>query len=513
MMKNKLLSISILFIVCIVGFLFWFTLQAQRELPSKEWSRSYPVNSDVSNFSTLQSVQEENGYTISLLDFKKLIVLSCDKDMICNENRTHNLLNTYKNSWSDKTDSYFIKDNALVHSNISSGQTEVATNVSNFSKTENTLVYWTEDQEIVVLNSPFTNEKQRFKLNDPVYFVKILDNKIFIITRKDKEDLYTVYNLTDQLSQLFQFNGSSQEILSSLDIIQLNDNNFSLIQDKKIIAGGSSTTKIETALFNLTLNQEPTYSMLSFVEEQSGIALKDIYSPSFYQGTSGPMITFSSTFFDETGEKVTKVFAGNFSDNTIKVNALTKTPNRYERPIFLDEQTVAYFKMKGANRFLEYSSSDELKKKESNGVLAGDYKEAGYTLLGKLFNGFILILFSFVWIIITFIVSYLTVLLLQKLRFAHSHKTAFIVHIITLFSIQTYFIYNFTDIESIIYKIPYISASWEFAVLLVISMILSIIPLYILRYKLIEDTFNLFVVYTTFMNLIVLFFLVGPYLF
>ncbi|MFF2755581.1 hypothetical protein ACFVR1_17835 [Psychrobacillus sp. NPDC058041] len=512
-MKNKLLSISILFLACIVGFLYWFTLQDQTKLPSKEWSRSYSVNTEVSNFSTLQSVQEENGYTISLLDFKKLIVLSCDKEMTCNENRTHESLNTYKNSWSDKTDSYFIKDDTLVHSNISSGQTVVATNVSNFSKTKNTLVYWTEDQEIIVLNSPFSNEKQRFKINDPVYFVKVLGNDIFIITKKDKEDLYTVYNLTDQLSKLFQFNVSSQEILSSLDIIQLEDNNFSLIQDKKTISGGTSTNKIVTALFNLSFNQEPTYNILSFVEEQSGSPLKDVYSPTFYQGTSGPMITVSSTFLDETGEKVTKVFVGNFSEDTIKVNALTKIPNRYERPIFLDEQTVAYFKMKGSNRFLEYSSSDELKKQESNGIMAGDYKEAGYTLLGKLFNGFILVLFSFVWIIITFIVSYGTVLLLQKLRFAHSFKTAFIVHIITLFSIQTYFIYNFTSIESIIYKIPYISENWHFVILLVISTILSIIPLKILRYKLMEDTFNLFVVYTTFMNLIILFFLVGPYLF
>lgn len=512
-MKNRLLAISILFIVCIVGFLYWSTLQVQTELPSKDWSRSYPVDTEVSNFSTLQSIKEENGYTISLLDFKKLIVLSCDKEMVCKENRTHELLNTYKNSWSDKTDSYFIKEDVLIHSNTSTGQTEIATNVTNFSKSKNTLVYWTENQEIVVLDSPFSNKKQRFKIKDPVYFVKILDNEIFIITKKDKEDLYTVYNLTDQPSQLFQFHVSSQEILSSLDIIQLSDNTFTLIQDKKKKSGGSSTTIIETALFNLSLHQEPTFNMLSFVEEQSGLSLKDVYAPSFFQGTSGPMITFSSTFLDETGVKVTKVFAGNFSEHTIKVNTLTKTPNRYERSIFLDDQTVAYFKMKGANRFLEYSSSDEMKKQESNGIMAGDYKEAGYTLLGKLFNGFILVLFSFVWIIITFIVSYGTVLLLQKLRFAHSYKTAFLVHIITLFSIQTYFIYKFTAIDSIIYKIPYLSASWQFAVLLVIAMILSIIPLYILRYKLLEDTFNLFVVYTTFMNIIILFFLVGPYLF
>ena len=145
--------------------------------------------------------------------------------------------------------------------------------------------------------------------------------------------------------------------------------------------------------------------------------------------------------------------------------------------------------MKGKVRFLEFSSSDEMKKKESNKIMTGDYKAAGYTLSGKFFNGFILILFAFSWIIASFLITYGLVLFLQKIRFAYAHQTAFAVHIIALFSIQTYFLFHFTSIEKIINKIPFVTENWHFVMLLLVSSILSTVPLYILRYKASEDTF------------------------
>lgn len=510
-MKNKLLFISFFILLSITGYLYWSTLQVQIELPSKQWSRSIPIDTIEGNFSKLQSLPEENGYTISLLDFKKLVVLSCDNDMKCEENRTIESLNTYKNSWSDQTDSYFIRDGTLIHSNVSTGEREIAKNVVNFSKTGDTLVYWTEDHNIVVLNSPLSSEKQHFNFDEPVSYANSLENQLFIVTENKAEELYTLYNLADGVSQLFQFHLNSQDILSSIHIFQQSEDSYSLVIDKKVKAGGTSSKVIESATFNLSLNQSPTFNNLSFIESQTGLKLKNIQFPNFYQGQHGPLITFSSTFNDHTGQIVSKIFVANFTGTTIQSDAVTKTESRYERSVLSNEQTVAYFKMKGANRYLEYSSSDEAIKQDTNRIMEGDYKAAIYMLLTKLFNGFLLLLLSFAWIVPTLLISYGLMLLLEKMKFARSYQIAFIVHLIALLCLQMYFLFQLTYIDNLVFSIPLITEFWHFALLLVTSSILSAVPLLILRYKISEDTFNICVLYTTFMNLAIVFLLVGPY--
>ncbi len=349
-------------------------------------------------------------------------------------------------------------------------------------------------------------------MDDPITTVKIVENQIFVVTKNKDDEIYKLFSLSNEINNLLQFQLTSSEYLSSINILKQNDNNYSLLVDKKIGSAASITKSLELANFNLTSNQSPTFNKLSIVDDETGLQLKNIQFPTIYQGKHGSFITFSSTYYDFSGEKVTKVFVGNLSDQIIHASALTKKGSRYERPIFLNEQTVAYLKMKGANRFLEYSSTDEEKILESKGIMEGDYKAAGYILVSKSFNGFILILFSFVWLVPTFLITY-GILLLQKRKFVQRYNTTFIIHLIALFSIQAYFFYRFTSLESVVYNIPYITESWQFTIILGVSAILSVLPLFIFRYKLSEDTFNLFVLYTTFMNLTTLFLLIGPYIF
>ncbi|MEI4770467.1 hypothetical protein WAX74_12550 [Psychrobacillus sp. FJAT-51614] len=513
MLKNKLIGLSILILVCIAGFLYWSTLQDQILPPSKDWSRSFQTNAIEGNFSKLHSVTEENGYTISLLDFNKLEVLSCDKELKCEGNRTIDDINTYKNSWSDQTDSYFIKENSLIHINKTSGEKIIAPEAVNFSKSENTLVYWTENNEVVILDSPFTIEKSRFKSKHPVYFVKILDNQIFVVTENKQEKLYTLYNITDNLTELFSFHIGGHENLLSVNIIQLKDMNYAIMLDKKVLAGGSSTKNIELAQFDLNKNQSSTFDKLSFLENETELALNDIQFPTVYQGQQGPIITFSASLYDPILGKINKIFVADLIDNTVKANAVTKVGNRYERSVLLNEETVAYLRMEGKNRILEYSSSNEIKKQETLAVMQGDYKAAFYTLLSNLINGFLLILFSIGWIILTFIVTYGSLFLFNKRRWVKSHEIAFVIHLVALFIFQSIFLVKFTYIQSIIDRIPFITENWHFILLLLLAIILSTIPLFIVRHNVSEETFNLFVLYTTFMNLSILFILIGPYLF
>lgn len=512
-MKYKLIGLSILIIVCITGFLYWETLQEQTHPPSEQWSRSFQLETIEGNFSKLQSVREENGYTISMLDFKKLEVLSCDKELECKRNRTIDSLNTYKNSWSDGTNSYFIRENSLIHTNTTSGEKVIASDVANFSKTVNSLVYWTENKDIVILKSPFTKEEQRFKADESMYFVKILEDQIFVVTENKQDKLYTLYSLSNELSELFTFTISGHENLLSMQIIHLKDENYGVVLDKKVLAGGSSTKSIELAQFDSSNHQSPVFDKLSFVENETNSALSDIQFPMIYQGEQAPIITFSASLNDPSFGKVNKIFVGDLVDSTVQANAVTKVGNRYERSILLDQETVAYLKMKGSNRILEYSSSEEIKKKETKKIMQGDYKAAFYTLLSNLFHGFILAMFSFVWIFLTFIITYGSLFFLNKYRPERSYKTAFIIHLIALFSMQSISLFKFTNIQSILHNIPFITEGWHFLLLLLLAMILSTIPLFLVRYKVSEETFNLFVLYTTFMNLAILFLLIGPYLF
>ncbi|MFJ5770348.1 hypothetical protein [Psychrobacillus sp. NPDC093180] len=512
-MKNKLIIISTLITLCLAGFQYWITLHIQTQLPSEQWSRSIPIDTMESNFSKLQSVPTENGYTLSLRDLKKLIVLSCNRELDCKEKWTIDKLNTNANSWSDETNSYYMKDHSLIHWNNLDGEKTIAQHVIDFAKTEDTLVYWSDDQKIFVLNSPSPEEEHQFQMSEPVKFAQIIDNQIFIVTKNEKTQLYTLHNLSNQPNKLFQFELNATEILSSLQIIQHSATNYLLLLDKKVSAGGTSTKNIETASFNLTMNQSPIFNELSFVEKQTDLSLNYIQNPAISSGKQGPIITFSSTFNDSSGEKVTKVFVGDFSEKIIQANAVTKSESRYERPILLNEQTVAYLKMTGTNRSLAYSSADEEIKQASSGIMEGDYTAAGYTLIEKLFYGVILVLFSLIWIIITLLITYGTLLTMLKMKVAQSHRIAFFVHIIALLVIQICLLFKFTTIENLITRIPFITENWHFVILLLVSSILSFVPLLMLREKVSEDNFNMFVVYTTFMNLLILFFLIGPYLF
>ena len=511
-MKNKLIALSLVIILSILGFLYWNSLQDQTKLPSEKWSRTYPIHTVVSNFSKLQSIADDNGYTISLTDFNKLEVLDCDAELSCKQNRTIDNLNTYKNSWSNKMDSYFIRENNLIHLNKSAGETTIATDVANFTMNENKLVYWTEENDIFVINTLSSNENQQFSTVDPIYYANIIDDEIFIMT-KSKQDIIEVYSLNEGLTQLFTFQAPSQELLLSIDIFETKDNNFTMILDKKIISGGGSTKKIELVPFDLTAKGAPTFTIPIFEDRLTGINLKDINNPKVYQGEQGPIITFSATMYDPLEGQTNKIYVGEIKDGNIQADPATKAGTRYERSILLNEETIAYLRMKGKERHLEYASAEPQKVQESSGIMPGDYKAALYSLLGKLFNGFLLVLFAFVWIILSFMITYGASYLLNRMNYKHAYPTAFIIHLVALFGLQTYFLYSFTNIESIIYNVPFVSNIWQFTIFMIIAILVSIVPLLLLRQKVSEENFNVFTLYSMFMNLAILFLLVGPYIF
>ncbi|WP_313893254.1 hypothetical protein [Psychrobacillus sp.] len=510
-MKNKIIWISTLIIAIFISFQYWNALQVQTAFPSEQWSRSFPITTEQSNYSKLQSVAHEDGYTISLLDFKKLVVLSCDSNMICETNRIIDELSTSRNTWSDHENSFYIRDNQLIHSTSQTAEVVIAANVMNFTKTDNTLIYWTEDQQVIVLDQSFSKEQQRLQLAEPITFAKILNNEVFIVTENKKGQYFTVHHVSDQLSKLFTIPVNGPEVLSSMHILQLADGGYSFLLDTDILAGGKRTKTILAAPFDLSLNQSPTFSKLTFVDNEK--QLKNIRFPQIYQSEQGPIITFSASLNDMDGNRVDKVFVSNSFGDVVDVSAVTKIDNRYERSMLINDQTVVYFKMTGPNRSLEYSSSNEQIKQASNGIMEGDYLAAAYAVIGDLFNGLLLILFSFIWITITLAITYGVSSILHRIKLASAYKVAYMIHLIVLFSTQFVFFHKFSLLENLIFRMPYVTESWQFTIVLVASIIISTLPFLIFKYKVSEDTFHSIILYTTFMNVTILFFAIGPYLF
>lgn len=431
--------------------------------------------------------------------------------MICETDRIIEGLSTSRNTWSDRENSFYIRDNQLIHSNSQTGEVVIASNVMNFTKSHNTLIYWTEDQQIVVLDQSFSKEQQRLQLAEPITFAKILNNEVFVVTENKKGQYFTVHHLSDQLSKLFTIPVNGAEMLSSMHIIQLAEGGYSFLLDTDILAGGKRTKTILGAPFDLSLNQSPVFSKLTFVD--NGKQLKNIRFPQVYQSEQGPIITFTASLNDMDGNRVDKIFVSNSFGDVVDVNAVTKEDNRYDRSLLINDQTVIYFKMDGSNRSLEYSSSNKHIKQESNGIMEGDYLAAAYAVISDLFNGFLLILISFIWITITLAITYGVFFILHRMKLASAYKVAYMIHLIVLFSTQFIFFHKFSLLENLIFRMPYVTESWQFTIVLVVSIILSMLPFLIFKYKVSEDTFHSIILYTTFMNVIILFFAIGPYLF
>ena len=506
-MKLRILF-GIIILLLLTTFQYGVTLKEQTKLPSENWSRSFPVEIEQSNYSRFQGVSEKDGYTISLLDFNTLVVFSCDEDLKCKQDRANDELNTYKNSWSDKENSYYVKDSQLIHW-TSTEERVIGENVDDFFKSDTALIYWTEDHHVIVMDDTLS-EIQRFELDLPIYFAKMVEDELIVVTENKGESRYTVIALSDNPVNLFSFQINATETLSSVDFILSDDEHYILLTDKEVIAGGGRGKTIQTASFDLTSNQSPVFKNLSLIDQASGQNLKDIRFLSLFKGQSGDIITFTANMRDVSGEKVNKVFVGDFDMNTIHADAVTKKEDLYIRPLIMNDQTIAFFKVDGKNRVLQFSSSIEEKKTESMEVMDGDFKTTFYSLLTIMFNGVILLILCFFWIVPSIGITYGIQFISKRMNRSFSHRSLLFLHVLILFVVQLLLIFNYYQVDIILLAAPFLSTNWQLILLLFGSSIVSVLPL-LIRYHVNEDNFHFSIFYTTLMDLAILFVLIGPY--
>lgn len=505
--KLKLYTLGLLLLL--IGSQYWVNLNEQKAPPSPEWSRSFPTDEQASDYIKLQSVPTENGYAVSLLNFRQLDLYECSLTMDCEKAWSNSDLNAKKNTWSDGKTSYTIVEDSLIYSTEYGNNEMIADQIEDFTKSDDTLVYWTTDQKVFVQQGdgavmPFTTEK-------PVFTVKVLDDHIFIVTRDVLTNRFTLYEAGSELEELFQFTTNSSEIIQSMTLFSKPNNLFGMLLDIEINSGGSRQKSIRTATFELTEQETPSFSQLAFFDKNTGIKLTDVRFPSIFLTEADTYISFTASHYDSTGKKVNQAYVGLADNERIEAAAATKIGDLYTNPILLNVDTLAYFQSNGTVQKLMYSSTTEEKRAQSLDGLEGDNKEALYAMLTILFNGFVMMLLSFAWLVPALSIGYGALALLHKLRRSNAYFIALLVNTVALVVSQLVLFATVFNPEKIVQKAPYLTELWQVSAVIIVAGIVCLLPVFLSRTKVSEDNGNTLILYTTAVNFMILFFLIGPY--
>lgn len=507
-MNKKFKTISIVIILLLVSFQYFIVLDGQKSLPSEGWSRSFPSNVDIGDYAQLKSIPTESGLAISLLNFDKMDFLTCTDELQCSQVWSNSELNAYKNTWSDGETTYFIKDDTLIRS-TTSGEIAISDNVDDFALSDETLMYWLKDQQVIIQQGD--NKPVSFTSEYPIFSGQIIDEHFFIITKNTSVNEFMVLGGKNEFKELFKFRLKSNENLVSMAFSRDSTSQFRLLQESGINSGGVVTKILSAASFDLTENQNPPFSKLEFFDKESGVELFDIRSPLLYQGKNSSSITFSAYMYNKDGNKVNKIFVGNYTDSPIEVSAVTKQGDLFVQPTFVNDQTIAYFKLKGLEKELMYSSSSDEKIAQSDTILKDDSKEAFYSLISLLFVGLVMLLLAFTWIVPGLGIGYGTLALLQKMRKPYAFPVSLYVNTIGLVISQLILFSTVLHPERIVLKAPYLTEDWHVSLVIIIAGIGCILPVLLSRTKVTDDNCNILILHTTGLNLFILFMLLGPY--
>lgn len=507
-MYTKLNILTAVIISLLLGFQFFVSLKSQQSLPSAEWSRSFESTVDAGNYALLRSVPTESGYATSLLDFDKIDLLTCSEDLLCNQVWSNSELNPYKNTWSDGENSYFIKEDSLIHSTLN-GEKTIAENVENFSKSDETLMYWLKDQQVVIQRKD--HEPIVYTAEYPIYTGIVVNEQIFIVTKTANNNEFKVMNGMNEFKELFNFLVKSNENIISMSFTYDEDTGGRILLDTEIKSGDTRTKVLRILPFDLSENQTPSFTKLEFFDKESGAELFDIRAPYLHQGENGSSITFSAHMYDKFGDKVNKIFSGNYIDSPIEVSAVTKKGDLFIKPTFLNDQMIAYFRLNGNEKKLMYSSSTDEKLTESGTILEGDLKEAFYALISLLFVGLILLLLSFTWLVPGLGLGFGTLAFLQKLHKPYAFVVSLYVTVLALVITQLILFATVLHPEKIILKAPYLTENWHVFLVVILAGIGCILPLLLSRTKVTDDNCNVLILKITGLNLSILFIVLGPY--
>lgn len=510
---KRLVIAGIVIVLFLLSFQYYVVFKEQTALPSEDWSRAYSIDLEPSNYTGIQSVPSDSGYTVSLIDLKNdLTVVSCGPDMACKLNRKLEKINTYKNTWSDNHNTYYIKFDKLNHWE-NGKESIVAEEVEDFIVNGEKLIYWNDDHEVTVINRDTLEVIDQFTMDLPLYSMEQVGSRIFIVLADPNRTNYPVYLYDGKLTKLFTIPVLYTESLLDVNIVAKGNDNHYLFFRKKVTEGGGTLNLYLTAPFNLqNSDQQISPKLVNFQDKESGDKLQDIINVAFYQLDESTRLTFSAATYDLSGNKIYKLYTGDYEEESLLVTPLTKKSERYSRPEQIADDTILFFRLKGNERYLNYASSDPAVVADSSKVREGDYKESMYQLITVLSKGLLLVLLSFIWLIPGLAIVYGIQNIWKRNDRSISLKWLVAIYSVSLLCFQAFAFMKIMNGQFMIANTPYISTAGQFVGLLLLSMVLTVLPIVVTRMKIIDDHFNSIIFYISLLNLTALFVLIGPYM-
>lgn len=503
-MKISFKLITILLIITCLSFQYSIALKEQKLPPSSNWSRSFETDNQSDKYFKLQSVPTEKGYSISRTTFKQWDYVECTSDLDCQELWSVDDFNYKKDTWSDGHTSYFIKDDTLFSSTKHGVNNPISSSVVNFTKTKDILVYWKTDNTLVVQKG--SGEPREYVTDEPVWKSIVVDDQVFIVSKSVKTNKVNISRVNETITPYTEFLARSYETIHSMGIFSLNKDQYVLHLEIGMKEGGSRKKSLRTAVLSKTNPADYKLSDIIFYDKKSGEKLRNMNYPSFFIGNNKILLTFSAT--KSTGNHI---FVGEYNPKLIEASAVSKSDNYYSHPLMINEGTIVYYKENRSGKVMMYSSTLEEKKEISANGLKGDAIEAFNLLFAHLFKGILLAMLSVLWIVPASFFSYLVLHLLRKYDIPFMYLWMYVSYMIALFIIQFLFFSQLLHPDTMVSKMIYLSETWHIYMILLISTIVSVLPVFLSLTKLDDDNTNRAIVHATVLNLVILFIVIGPY--
>lgn len=510
MIMNKSFKlITTLLIIVFLCFQYSIALNEQKQPPSPEWSRSFPTDGKGTDYFKLQSVPTENGFGISRISFDRWDYIDCDTNLNCDQIWSKTDFNYRTQAWSDGVSSYFIKGETLFRSSNSADDVPISSSVIDFAKSKDILVYWRTDNKLIIQRE--NQEPKEYVTEEPVWQSFIVEDQVFVVYKSVIENTVVIHQANETLTPFAQFDTKANESIHSMHLFTLNANEYSILLEIGLKSAGARHKYIRTANISKTNPEDPTFSEITFVDKVSGEKLSNMNQPAIFNGEGTPYLTFTASMSSKTGFS-NHIFVGELNPERIEASVVTKSGEFYSHPVMLNEETIVFYKKVKSNYEMMYSSANEEKRELSENGLKGDALEAFHSFFTQSFKGILLALLSFLWIVPATFISYFVGTNLQKRGNRFVSPLMYGSYIAAMFFSQLLVFSQVLHADSIVSKMP-LSETWHLYLLLLIGSVVSVLPIFVSRTKIIEDNANRAIVHATLLNLVILVIVIGPYFF
>ena len=510
-MNKTFKLITTLLILLGLSFQYSIALNEQRQPPSPEWSRSFPTDGKGTDYFKLQSVPTENGFGISKISFARWDYVDCDTSLNCEQIWSKTDFNYRTQTWTDGDSTYHIKDETLFRSSNPNTGVPISSSVIDFTKSKDTLVYWTKDNKLVVQRD--NQEPIEYVSEEPVWQSFIVEDQVFVVYKSVVTNTVIIKQVNETLTPFAQFKTKANENLHSMHLFALNENDYSILLEIGLKSAGERHKYIRTARLAKTNPEDPIFSEISFVDKVSGEKLRYMSDPVIFNGEGSPYLTFTANMFNKKTGYSNHIFVGELNPDRIEASVVTKSGDFYSHPIMLNEETIVFYKwVKTKNVLMYASSSEEIRELSENG-LKGDAMEAFHSFFTQSFKGILLALLSFLWIGPATFISYFIGTHLQKRGNVYVSPLMYASYMVMMVSSQVIVFSLFLQTSSIVSNVPYLSETWHLNLLILSTNVVSVLPILLSRTKINEDNANRAIVHATLLNLVILVIFIGPYFF